>query len=209
MSYYTPRIDRRTALKWLSAAAATTLAAPKMVRAATYVKTPKGYGTDPDMLNPTSPWDRIMTDRQLQTTAAMTDVILPEDAPHPSPSQIGVPDFINEWVSSPYEQTKEDQKVILTGLDWMETEAQKRFGKSYADADEGEQVALMSEIASGANAQNDFFLRFRKLTLGGYYTTPAGFRDIGYIGNVPLEHYPGPTEEMKAMLETKMKAIGL
>ncbi len=209
MAFYTPKVDRRTALKWLAAAATTTLAAPKMVRAATYVKTPKGYGTDPDMLNPTSPWDRIMTERQLQTTAAMTDVILPEDAPHPSPSQIGVPDFINEWVSSPYEQTKEDQKVILTGLDWMEAEAKKRFGTSYADADEDQQVALMTEIADGTSGQHDFFARFRKLTLGGYYTTPAGFKDIGYIGNVPMTHYPGPTDEMKAMLETRMKAIGI
>ena len=209
MSLYTSRIDRRTALRWLSIAAATTLAAPKMARAATYVKTPKGYGTDPDMLNPTSPWDRIMTDRQLQTTAAMTDVILPEDAPHPSPSQIGVPDFVNEWVSSPYAQTADDKNAILAGLDWIEAEAKQRFGQSYADADEDAQVSLMSEIAAEGSAHHDFFKRFRKLTLGGYYTTPAGFRDIGYVGNVPLDHYPGPSDEMKAMLETRMKAIGI
>ncbi|WP_262690188.1 gluconate 2-dehydrogenase subunit 3 family protein [Kordiimonas aestuarii] len=209
MAVYTSRIDRRTALKWLSAAAATTLAAPKMVRAATYVKTPQGYGTDPDMLNPTSPWDRIMTDRQLQTTAAMTDVILPEEAPYPSPSQIGVPDFINEWVSSPYEQTKDDKKTILAGLDWIDGEAKTRFGHGYADCAESEQTGLMATIAETDNAQHDFFTRFRKLTLGGYYTTPAGFKDIGYIGNVPLERYPGPTDEMKATLDARLQAIGI
>lgn len=209
MSYYTSKIDRRTALKWLSAAAATTLAAQKMVRAATYVKTPKGYGTDPDMLNPTAPWDRIMSDRQLQVAAVMTDIILPEEPPHPSPSQIGVPDFINEWVSSPYEQTQADKKIILGGLDWIDAVSKSRFGAGYVETPVENQTRIMAEIAKAGNANYKFFDRFRTLTLGGYYTTPAGFKDIGYIGNVPLEHYPGPTDEMKAMLETRMKEIGI
>ena len=198
MSRYTPRIDRRTALKWLSAAAATTLVAPKMVRAATYIKTPKGYGTDPDMLNPTSPWDRIMTDGQLQVTAVMTDIILPEEPPHPSPSQIGVPDFVNEWVSSPYEKTQDDKTTVLNGIDWIDTEAKTRFGKGFADCAADEQLLLMTEISRPTHDRHDFFTRFRALTLGGYYTTPAGFKDIGYIGNV-----------MKAKLDERLKAIGV
>ncbi|TNE64783.1 MAG: gluconate 2-dehydrogenase subunit 3 family protein [Alphaproteobacteria bacterium] len=210
MQRYIPKIDRRTAMKWMSAAAATMLAAPKMVHAATYVKTPKGYGTDPDMLNPSAPWDRIMTDRQLQVTAVMTDIILPEEAPHPSPSQIGVPDFLNEWVSSPYEQTQDDKKVILYGLDWIDDAASKRFGAGFVECGADNQLALMTEIAEADDdVRKDFFQRFRSLTLGGYYTTPAGFKDIGYIGNVPLEHYPGAPKEMVAVLEEKMKAIGL
>jgi hypothetical protein len=30
---------------------------------------------------------------------------------------------------------------------------------------------------------------------GGFYTTPAGMKDIGYTGNVPLEKFDGPPPE--------------
>lgn len=210
MTRYIPKIDRRTALKWLSAAAATMAVAPLTVRANTYVKTPGGYGTDPDLIDPVSPWERIMTDRQLQLTASLTDIILPEEPPHPSPSMIGVPDFVNEWVSSPYKQTTKDRDVILAGLGWIDAEAKQRFGKGFVESGAEAQTALVTEISSSQHkAGHDFFLRFRRLTLGGYYTTQEGFEDIGYLGNVPMETYPGPTDEMKTMLDDRLKALGL
>ena len=41
-----------------------------------------------------------------------------------------------------------------------------------------------------------FFARFRDLTAGGFYTTPVGMKDIGYVGNVPLERFDGPPPEL-------------
>jgi len=41
-----------------------------------------------------------------------------------------------------------------------------------------------------------FFSRLRRLVFGGYFTSPEGVEDIGYIGNVPIAgDYPGPTDE--------------
>ena len=37
-----------------------------------------------------------------------------------------------------------------------------------------------------------FFKRFRALTIGAYYTTEAGFKDLGYIGNVARRLRPRP-----------------
>jgi hypothetical protein len=34
--------------------------------------------------------------------------------------------------------------------------------------------------------------RYRDLTAGGFYTTPAGRKDLEYIGNVPLTRFDGP-----------------
>ena len=48
-----------------------------------------------------------------------------------------------------------------------------------------------------------FFNRFRWLTLCGFYTTEAGRKDVGYIGNVPLAHFPGATDEQLAYLGLK------
>jgi hypothetical protein len=54
-----------------------------------------------------------------------------------------------------------------------------------------------------------FFISFRKLTIGAYYTTKEGFKDIGYIGNVARVSDPGPSEAVKAALERELKKLGL
>ena len=41
-----------------------------------------------------------------------------------------------------------------------------------------------------------FFSRFRSLCAGAYYTTPAGWNAIGYVGNVPLAKFDGPPAEV-------------
>lgn len=210
---YVSKIDRRTTLKWLAAAMATLPVAGR-VRAETYVKTSGGYGTDPDLMEPNAPWERIMSDYQIQQTAVICDLIMPAEAPHPSASEVGVPDFVNEWISSPYEQTLIHKRSILGGLKWIDGEANKRFGSKFVDCNVGEMHAIMGDIAAdpkktGLKDAHQFFSDMRYLTLGGYYTTDAGSEDIGYIGNVAMESYPGPSDELKAMLEKRMQAQGL
>jgi hypothetical protein len=41
-----------------------------------------------------------------------------------------------------------------------------------------------------------FFALYRDLTAGGFYTTPPGTMDIGYVGNVPLARFDGPPPEV-------------
>ena len=41
-----------------------------------------------------------------------------------------------------------------------------------------------------------FFAIYRDLTAGGFYTTPAGIRDLKYVGNVPLTRFDGPPPEV-------------
>ena len=47
-----------------------------------------------------------------------------------------------------------------------------------------------------------FFDRFRWLALCGFYTTEAGRKDVGYIGNIPLDEFRGATAE-------QLKYLGL
>ena len=51
-----------------------------------------------------------------------------------------------------------------------------------------------------------FFARFRDLTVGGYYTTPEGMRDIGYVGNVALAQFDGPPPEVLERVGLQGKA---
>jgi hypothetical protein len=41
-----------------------------------------------------------------------------------------------------------------------------------------------------------FFDMVRDLTATGFYTTVEGMRDIGYVGNTPLDRFDGPPPEV-------------
>ncbi len=220
---YVWRIDRRTTLAWLGAAAA---AAPALARAQSpndraekpVLAGPQpatGYGTDPQLLLPKpAPWPRLMTRAQLQTAALICDFILPASSTAPSASALGVPDFIDEWVSAPYPQQVADRPVIMDGLAWVEAESRRRSGRGLFDAAVDERAALLTSLTTrptdpALQAPHAFFRRFRSLVIGGYYTTQPGFKDIGYIGNVARAADPGPSPEVKAALDTALKTMGL
>ena len=108
-------------------------------------------------------------------------------------------DFIDEWISAPYPQQRGDRELILPGLTWIEAEAQKRFGKAFAALERRAESShrrrhLHAREGRGRIRGNaaKFFAKFRDLTAGGFYTTPVGMKDIGYVGNVPLAKFDGP-----------------
>lgn len=188
---YVRKIDRRTALAWIGAAgAAGALAACAPKPEANGVA--GGYGTDPKLVDPDpAPWPRLLTQEELQTAAILADYILPASAAAPAASALGVPEFIDEWVSAPYPDQLADRPLIRSGL--------KALGPT-PDA------AALAALRASAN---DFFKRFRQLTIGAYYTTEAGFKDIGYIGNVARESDDGPSDEAKAAVERELAKLGL
>ena len=198
---YVSKIDRRTTLTWIGVVGAATAAAgagvviygPKLGG-----KTEaKGYGTDPKLNPPIKAhWPRIMKDTQLQVAALVADHILPASGAAPSASSLGVPDFIDEWVSAPYPDQLKDRAIILKGLDDL--------GARFLKADATERAAKLAALPG-----SPFFKRFRALTVGAYYTTEAGFKDIGYIGNVARTSDPGPSDEVKTVLEQRLKGLGL
>ncbi len=199
---YTRKIDRRTALIWVGAAAAAGGGAivfkDKLVRPKA-----KGYGTDPKLAKPEpAPWPRLLSDDELQAAAILCDFILPASGAAPSASALGVPDFIDEWVSAPYPDQEKDRPIIRDGL--------KALAPRLIRGDESARTAALAALPkSGDERTSAFFKRFRALAIGAYYTTEAGFKDIGFIGNEARAADPGPSAEVKAVLATRLKALGL
>ena len=211
---YVSKIDRRTALTWVGV-----VGAAVAVGAGVVVYGPKmggepstrGYGTDPKLTKPEpAPWSRIMSHDQLQATAIMADYILPASAGAPSARAVGVPDFINEWISAPYPDQLKHRPIILDGLNGLFWEAQRRHGISFLDANAAQRGEILGTLqAAPGKGGPSFFQVFRGLVIGAYYTTAAGFKDIGYIGNVPRTADPGPSDEVKARLERELAKLGL
>jgi hypothetical protein len=151
-------------------------------------------------------WPLTFNEAQRLTAAALCAVILPAHPPHPSAADLGVHDFIDEWVSAPYPVQRGDRLVILHGLEWIETESRKRFERSFPNLVRVEQHSICDDLCSVERAgpafseAANFFARFRDLTAGGYYTTPEGMKDIGYTGNLPLASFDGPSPEVLSRL---------
>jgi hypothetical protein len=170
-----------------------------------YSPTPMGYGTDPDLLKPCTPgglWPLIFTRSQCLTATTLSDLIIPADEDSPSASQVGVIDFLNEWISAPYPLQRQDRDIVLRGFEWLDHESSKRFRKSFHELDVSPQhsicddICLRIEAKSEFAAASEFFARYRDLTSGGFYTAPEGRKDLRYIGNVPLANFDGPPLEV-------------
>jgi hypothetical protein len=188
-----PTLTRREALRRILAASALAATLDITAFAADDVR---GIGFDPDMLKKEIPWPRILTVAEKRIVTALGDIIIPADEHGPAASAVGVPDFIDEWVSAPYDTQQRDLGIIRKGLAWIDGEARKRFGKGFADCAADQQTTLAE---AAITAERSFFRLFRDRVAGGYYSTPEGWRAIGYTGNVPLAgDYPGPPPEALA-----------
>jgi hypothetical protein len=164
---------------------------------------PKGYGTDPDLnriYHPGDLWPLTFTETQRRQTAVLCDLIFPADETSPSASSLKVHDFVDEWISSPYPESAADLAPITECLKWFEEEAQQRFQKALLDLSQEQLHSIADDVAFGAKQlrfQNPAkcFSRFKYVVAGGFYTTPEGMKDIGYVGNVPTVNFEGPTPE--------------
>lgn len=167
---------------------------------------PTSIGTDPNLRAKIIPWDRVLTEAEMKTVTALCDVIIPADDKSPAASALGVPDFINEWVSAPYAQQVADREQVRKGLAWLEAEATKRFQAAFSALDEKQQQAICDDLCFVPKAKPEhreaaeFFAKMRNLAAGGFYTTPEGWKDLGYIGNVAMAEFPGPPPEVLAHL---------
>jgi hypothetical protein len=206
-------MDRRTTIKWMLTAAATApLARLPDLAAAQEANEPKPYGTDPRLADKTySPgdlWPLTFTPAQRRLATALCDVIIPADAMSPSASAVGVVDFIDEWISAPYPEHRDDRKTILAGFSWFDAEASRRFSKTTIELGADQLHAICDDICYVPKARASFaeaaafFARYRDLTAGGFYTTPQGRKDLRYVGNTPLPRFDGPPLDV-------LKKVGL
>ena len=163
---------------------------------------PRGTPTDPDLLHPKKDWPRKLSPAELAALTALVDTIIPADAKSPSASAVGVPAWINEYVSASYEGQMRDLIRVRGGLAWLNVEATRRFGRTFVRLTSAERNQICDDICYLPNAKPEFqsaarfFDLVRDLTAVGFYTTDAGMKDLQYIGNMALPRFTGPPPEV-------------
>lgn len=238
-SVYVSRLTRRESLKWLSALAATAAFPALTACSGEPDKSAKatagageghwpeltlkpvnaaGYGKDPDLIMPPeSPWPRLLSQKELQLVADISDLIVPQEGEYPSATGVNIPDVFDEWISAPYERQQNDRKFIMPLLVWLDDEAALRHDMTFTDLTEARQKAILDDIATVDDNTGDAYLRpaeafsrLRGLVLAAYFSSPEGTRDIGYQGNVAIAgDYPGPTDEAMTHINRVISELGL
>jgi len=170
----------------------------------TPAKGPRGTPSDPDLINAKVTWDMKLLPSELVTLAALCDMIIPADEKSPAASTVGAHDYINEWASRPGGDSSLVR--IRGGVVWLNRESATRFGKAFHELTDAERTAICDDICYLPNAKPEhrfaaqFFDTVRDQTATAFYTTPEGWKDIGYIGNVALPTFEGPNAEIRRMI---------
>lgn len=223
-----PTPTRRQTIAWFAAAACSPMALALPGGAATAAATvgwpaitlsriaASGYGPDPDLAAKTVTWPLSLDPAQRQMIRLCADIILPPAPGGKAPSALGIDAFIDEWVSAPYQRQSADRALIVPGLAWLDAEATQRSGQAFAAITDPQRRTIFDTIAWQDRVTPEyaqaaaFFASLRALVVLGYYTTPEGETELGYIGNTPSQGvYPGPGPEPLAHLGKQLAALGL
>src|SRR5579872_781686 len=85
----------------------------------------------------------------------------------------------------------DDMKRIFTGgIAWLDEAMSHRYGKDFVSAPPAQQNEMLALIAYRENRAQDpsigagiqFFTWARNLVVDAYYTSPTGYKELGYMG---------------------------
>jgi gluconate 2-dehydrogenase gamma chain len=152
-------------------------------------------------------------DHQWRTVQVLCDLIIPADERSGSATQAGVPEFIDDWIAF---RTAQDgnqnlQAEIFGGLMWLDHESNAQFQKDFADTSADQQKQLLDRIAYPERASKEdhpwavFFDEFRNLTVGGFFSSKMGVKDLPYLGNTAVAEWKGCDPKVWAIVEERMK----
>ncbi|MGZ3871482.1 MAG: gluconate 2-dehydrogenase subunit 3 family protein [Mucilaginibacter sp.] len=143
--------------------------------------------------------EKFFTDHEMATITVLGDIVIPKDARSGSASDAKVPAFIEFIVKD----MPEHQVPMRGGLRWLDMQCLNRYGKTFVDASNSQQIEMVTAIAYPTKAKPEmqqgvsFFNRMRDLTASGFFTTKMGIEDLGYVGNSPTKWDGVPADVLK------------
>jgi gluconate 2-dehydrogenase subunit 3-like protein len=146
---------------------------------------------------------KALTAHEYATLQRLSDLIIPADEHSQGALAAGSADFIDFMCAA-----SDDMKEIYTGgLAWVDEYMQHHHGKDFLGATPQQQTALLDLIAYRKNQSPElgpgiqFFTWARRMVADGYYTSPIGMTDLGYMGNQAVAEFKVPQEAVDYALK--------
>jgi glucoside 3-dehydrogenase (cytochrome c) hitch-hiker subunit len=183
-------MQRREALRIFAAGAVLPVFSPELLALFRQAQPPPGYKV------------RTLTPHLNETVIAMTEQIIPAtDTPGAKDARVNefIDVILTEWA------TPEERAHFIAGLEDIDRQSQKLFGKNFVDASPEQQIAQLRAIDDVTLAdrvvrahhgnhveppdqqlKGDFWEVFKRITVHGYYTS-----EIGFSQELKLQIIPG------------------
>ena len=138
---------------------------------------------------------RFFNPQEMDTVAAISDLIIPTDEHSPGAKAAGVSDFIDLMVN---ESSNETKALWRDGLAAVDMVSEQKFSAAFNQAGQEHQISLLNAISRNERRprtiEERFFVAIKGLTVDGYYTSAIGIhQDLQYKGNAYLKDFVGCT----------------
>ena len=132
-----------------------------------------------------------------QTLKKLGEIIVP------GASEAGAAEYI-DFLSS---HNDELAAIFNGGFAWLDHYMQKTYAADFLNASAAQQTELLDKLAYAKNVTPEtapgvpFWTWARNMVVDAYYTSPAGVKDIGYMGNTAVSVFSVPKEALDYALK--------
>ena len=189
-------ISRRGALSVISGSVCAAINLPRSGGAATWIAAP-GPGI-PRVAGDAR--DAVFTKPQMETIAALSEVIIPTDQHSPGAKAARVDQYIQEVVGASDAATKE---FWIDGLSAINKLATGQHCTEFTNCNPKQQAEMLQKLSLGeghpTTLEERFFVAVKHATVDGYYNSEVGIHeDLQYQGNTMLGEFPGCAHQSHA-----------
>jgi len=133
---------------------------------------------------------KALTQHEFDTLKALCEIIVP------GASKGGAAEFI-DLLSS---QNPDMATIYTGGIGWLDEEMKRVYHVDFLTASAQQKTEMLDKIAYRKNRTPElaagirFFDWARRMTVDAYYTSAAGIKEVGYIGNRGMKEFKVPQE---------------
>jgi gluconate 2-dehydrogenase subunit 3-like protein len=137
---------------------------------------------------------KALNAHEYSTLQKLADIIVPADEHSPGAVESGAAEFIDLLAS----QNPELAAIYTGGIAWLDREMGRRNNATFLNARPEQQTAMLDLIAYRKNESPElgpgvrFFDWARMMVVDAFYTSPAGVKDLGYMGNTAVQKFEVP-----------------
>ncbi|MES1261900.1 MAG: gluconate 2-dehydrogenase subunit 3 family protein [Acidobacteriota bacterium] len=140
---------------------------------------------------------KCFTKHNFQTLKKLGEIVIP------GASEAGAAEYI-DFLSS---RNEELAAIFNGGFGWVDDYMHKKYGADFLTAKPNEQTELLDKLAYLKNhtpetaGGEQFWTWVRNMVVDAYYTSPAGVKDVGFMGNGAMATFSVPKEAVEYALK--------